>query len=233
MVTQRKQMLHSWSVKNLYPDTAQGFLKALKEKNGVYVEMVIKNEKRHAKLSQLEKSFIFHPFTKQTVTDGSKCMPFDRFQKEISEDASLVFLELTLGDTIKGCIKVRLDKNLPNTSEHIVHIVTGHRGPSMKGIGLCKSKTIGLCNTSLPFSGIRFTHDSSRRSIAKTGDLIGFFPNGYLQYLYIHVDAQPNTFDFSIMANPYWVFGHVEEGFDILQVCYDNYKKGIKISDCG
>ncbi|CAL4082709.1 unnamed protein product [Meganyctiphanes norvegica] len=103
----------------------------------------------------------------------------------------------------------------------------------MKGIALSHSSSVGLRNTGLPFSEIRFTRDSSRRSIAKTGDLIGFFPNGYLQYLYIYAAAQPNAYDFSTHGSAYWVFGHVEEGFGILQECYNNYSNGIKISDCG
>ncbi|CAL4113254.1 unnamed protein product [Meganyctiphanes norvegica] len=154
MATQRKQLLHSWSVKNLGTNTPLDLLKELKEDKAVYVEMVIKNETRHAKLSQHEKSFNLHPFIKQTVSDGSKYMHFERLQQEISEDAPLVFIELTLGNTIKGCIRVRLNKTLPNTSEHIVHIVTGQKGPSMKGVTLSYSDTYGLCNTSLPFSDI-------------------------------------------------------------------------------
>ncbi|CAL4060168.1 unnamed protein product, partial [Meganyctiphanes norvegica] len=51
MTTQRKQILHSWSVKNLRIDTPFGLRKALKEEKDVYAEIIIKNEKRHAKLS--------------------------------------------------------------------------------------------------------------------------------------------------------------------------------------
>ncbi|CAL4068535.1 unnamed protein product, partial [Meganyctiphanes norvegica] len=233
-LTQRKQVLRNWSVKNLGTDTPLGFLKPFEEGKKVYAEMIIKDEKRHAILTKHDHNIDVHPFLKQAVSDGSVCMPFDRLQKMIPE-APLIFLELTLGRTVKGSVKIRLDKNLTKTRDYIVQIVTGQRGATMVGISLSHHHMYGLYQTSLPFSEMKFTPDSNGKSIAKRGDVTGFLSsNKYLQEIFFHMTIPPNTYDYdSHHGRGFCVFGHIEEGMDVIQECYDNYSSGVKISDCG
>ncbi|CAL4102114.1 unnamed protein product [Meganyctiphanes norvegica] len=228
--TQRKQMLRNWSVKNLGTDTLFGLLKAFEEEKVVYAEKLINNEIRHAKLSKHDQNIDVHPFLKQTVSDGSVCMPFDRLQKMISE-APLVFLELTLGLTVKGRVLIRLNKELPNNREYVVHIVTGQTGPTLVGIALSNSnKNYGLYSNALPFSETKFTPDSNGSSIPKRGDVICFLGNMYFQQILFHVAMSPTNHTY---GSGFCVFGHVEEGMDVIQECYENSSSTVVISDCG
>ncbi|CAL4063989.1 unnamed protein product, partial [Meganyctiphanes norvegica] len=74
VATQRKQILHSWSAKRMETDTPHGLLKALKEVKEVYTEMVLKDEKRNAKLTHHEERIHLHTFLKQAVADDCICM---------------------------------------------------------------------------------------------------------------------------------------------------------------
>ncbi|CAL4139559.1 unnamed protein product [Meganyctiphanes norvegica] len=227
---QRKQMLRNWSVKNLGTNTPLGILKAFEEEKGVYAEMVISNEKRHAKLTKHGHNIDVHPFLKQTVSDGSVCMPFDRLQKMIPE-TPLIYLELTLGGTVKRRVYVRLNNNYPNTRDNFVHIVTGQRGRTLVGISLVTDSSYGLWLQFFSLSDVKFTPDSLNGSCtSKRGDVTGLVGNRYLQQIYFHVNMPPDTCDHGSNCR---VFGHVEEGMDFIQECYDNDSSGVQLSDCG
>ncbi|CAL4076100.1 unnamed protein product, partial [Meganyctiphanes norvegica] len=201
----------------------------LKEEKDAYIEMIDKDIKKHAKLSQHEERILMHSFSTQAVADNSICIPFDQMEKMIPDNASLVFVELTLGGAVKGRVIVRLDKNLPNIRENIVKIFSGRIGPSLSGRELDNyTESFGMSN--LPFSQIPVTPDSNGRTIAKQGDVTGYFKAGYLQVISFTTAAPPKTYDFT----PGWcVFGNVEEGLDILLECHTNRKRDVIISDCG
>ncbi|CAL4079112.1 unnamed protein product [Meganyctiphanes norvegica] len=231
-LTHRKQVLRNWSVKNLGTmDTPLGLLKVFEEEKDVYTEMIVNDEKRHAKLSKLDRNIDIHPFLKQAVPDGTVCMPFARLQKMIPE-TPLVFLELEIGGTVKGRVHVRLENNLPNTRDYVVQIVTGQRGPTLIGISLPhRDASQGLYQGNyMPFTEMKFTPDSNRRSTSKRGDVTGDFGNSYLQFMFFHIAMPPHT---HIHGNSRYVFGHIEEGMDVIQECYDSYSKDVKITDCG
>ncbi|CAL4151188.1 unnamed protein product [Meganyctiphanes norvegica] len=229
-LTQRKQVLRNWSVKNLGTDTPLGLVKAFEEGKEVYAEMIVKDQKRHAKLTKHDHNIEVHPFLKQAVSDCSVCMPFDRLQKTIPE-APLIFLELTLGGTVKGRVHIRLDKNLPKARDHFVQIVTGQRGPNLMGTALSQNTNLGLYKTDLQFSEMKFTLDNNGRYIAKRGDVTGYFGPSYLSSVYFHVAMPPHTNNYR--STSYYVFGHVEEGIDVFQECYDDIRRGVHFSDCG
>ncbi|CAL4144589.1 unnamed protein product, partial [Meganyctiphanes norvegica] len=229
-VAQRKQLLRNWSVKTLGTDTPLGLLKTLKEEKYVYAEKIIKNETWHAKLSHHEENIHYHSFQKQAVEGGCIIMPFERIQKIIPEETSLVFIEFTLARTVKGRVLLRLEKNLANIREHIVQLVTGKQGPSFVGTNFSNDGTLGLYQNGLPFSEIKFKGDKSGRSKGKKGDVIGYFVNGYLQHIRFYVAPPPTTYDF---GSEYCVFGHIEKGINIIQECCGSCSNGVSISDCG
>ncbi|CAL4224962.1 unnamed protein product, partial [Meganyctiphanes norvegica] len=102
------------------------------------------------------------------VADGSIFIPFDQLQKMIPEKTSLVFVELSLGGTMKGRIIVRLDNNLPNIRENIVQIFSGQKGSSLTGRAFINhKKDIEIKN--LAFSNIPVIPDSNGRTISKQG----------------------------------------------------------------
>ncbi|CAL4094306.1 unnamed protein product, partial [Meganyctiphanes norvegica] len=227
VLTQRKQMLHSWSVKNLGTDILD-IRKNLAEEKGVYAEMVIKNEKRHAKLSEHEKGVYFHSFIKEVVADDCICIHFDQLQKSIS-DASLLFFELSVGGIKKGCVLVRLDKTLPNISENILQIVTGQHGPTLRWEALNNKDNHNIRAIGLPFKEIPVTLDPGAKSTAKYGDVIGNFGCGFLATLFFYVATQSPKY----FGKNYGVFGNVVDGMDIIHECHDKFSQGVLISDCG
>ncbi|CAL4187116.1 unnamed protein product [Meganyctiphanes norvegica] len=230
VATQRKKILHSWSVKSLGMDTPYGLLKALEEGKTVYAKMVLKDEKRNAKLTQHEEKIHLHTFLKQAVSDNSICMSFDQLQKMISMDASLVFIELSLGGSVKGRVYIRLDKELPNIRKNFIHIVTGQKGPTVAGIKFGAKDSNVIEAGSLPFSELRFTRDSIDKTKAKRGDILGYINNGYLQDLAFFSAAPPKTFDYE---SDWSVFGHMEAGMDVVLECYDELRSGVTVSDSG
>ncbi|CAL4099158.1 unnamed protein product [Meganyctiphanes norvegica] len=229
-LTQRKLIFRSWSVKNLGTTSKLGLLKALKEKKQVYTEIVIKDvQKMYGKLSQNEENIYFHTFFKQTVADDCICMPFDRLQKLIHNEPSLVFLELTLGGVVKGRVHIRLDQKIPKISENTIKILTGQHGPTLRGMKFNNSSDHFISLTKLPFKEIPVTIGSSGRTIPKIGDVRGYFINGYLETLYFYVNPPSIV---NIMDN-LCVIGCIEDGLDIIQECNNNYGSGVEISDCG
>ncbi|CAL4159222.1 unnamed protein product, partial [Meganyctiphanes norvegica] len=232
VLTQRKQSLHSWSIKNLGTDTPLGLPKALREEKDVYAEMVIKNEKRHAKLSQHDENICLHLLRTQTIEDNCISMPFDRLQNMIPDEASLVFFEFSLGGVVKGRVLVRLNENQPNIMENVVHIVTGQRGPSLHGIKLNYRDSNAIGVKKLAFKDIPVTPDSdnNERVTPKIGDIFGNFSKGYLQEFYFYVGVQPNTYSY---PSAWCIIGNVEDGLDILVECHEKYSSGVEISDRG
>ncbi|CAL4078931.1 unnamed protein product, partial [Meganyctiphanes norvegica] len=230
VATQRKQILHSWSVKCKQIDTPHSLLKALKEGKQVYAEMIIKDETRNAKLTHHDEGIYLHTFLEQVVADDCIRMPFDRVQKMIPVDASLAFIELSIGGSVKGRVYVRLNKEMPNIRDNFIHIVTGKRGPTLTGVKFNGKNSYGIAAGSLPFTELRFTRDSIEKTKAKRGDVIGCFYDGYLQHLEFFVAAPPITIDYP----SYWsVFGHVEAGMDVVLECHDKFDFGITVSDSG
>ncbi|CAL4215694.1 unnamed protein product, partial [Meganyctiphanes norvegica] len=230
MLTQRKQLLRSWSVKTLGSASSIDFLKTLKEEKKVYAEMIKKDIKKHAKISQHEERTFLHSFSEQTVADGSVCIPFDELQKMHPENTSLVFIELNQGMAKKGRILVQLDNDLPNIRKNIVQIFSGQMGPSLAGrlFGGYFKDDISMSN--LPFNQIPVTPDSNWKTIAKQGDVFGKFSNGYLNILGFYVASPPKTHDYS---NNCRVFGSIVDGLDILLECHNNNIRSVSISDCG
>ncbi|CAL4123762.1 unnamed protein product, partial [Meganyctiphanes norvegica] len=225
-VAQRKQILRSWSVKNLGKHSPLGLLKELKSKE-VYVETVIKYQKRFAKLSQHKESIHVHPFLKQGVSDGCISTPFNLLQKMIP-DAPLVFMEMSIGDAVIGLVRIRLDKNLPFISDHIVQIFTGQKGSTLSGRRFNNRGDIGLYINFLPFSEYEFTPDKNGTSTAKQGQVTGQFKMNYLSSIYLHTSMTAHAY-----GSDYHVFGHVEEGMGVIQACLGKNKSIVKISDCG
>ncbi|CAL4124369.1 unnamed protein product, partial [Meganyctiphanes norvegica] len=134
VLAQRKQSMLSWAIKNLKSDSLLYLLKALEEGKALYVEIIINEEKRHAKVSQYKENICLHSFLTQSVAEDLTCLPFQRLQKMIFEDASLIFLELSQHGIMKGRATVRLCKDMPNIRENIVQIVTGQQGPPLNGM---------------------------------------------------------------------------------------------------
>ncbi|CAL4245960.1 unnamed protein product, partial [Meganyctiphanes norvegica] len=167
---------------------------------------------------------------KQTVADGCISWPFDRIQSIIPEDVSLVFVELSLNETIKGRIHIRLNTELPNIRENVVNIFTGQMGPSLVGVVLSYHKSYGLySNSSLPFNEMKVACDSNGRSTSKTGEIIGYFGSGYLTHLYFHMPAPPKPDNY---GNGWIVFAQIEEGMDVMEELAKQ-GSGATISDCG
>ncbi|CAL4074409.1 unnamed protein product [Meganyctiphanes norvegica] len=230
---QRKQILRNWTVKSIGVgnDTPLGLLKTLKEGKCIYAEMLIKDEKRQAKLSQYEDRIHVHTFQKKTISDGCIYLPFDHLQKMIPDEAPLMFMEMSLGNQVKGRILIRLEKNMPNIRDYIVHIISGQKGPTMRGVRFNGYNTGNdIYANSLPFSKMQVIPDSNGKSMAKRGDIIGHFGYGYLNIIWICVAAQLKTIDY---GGGRCVFGHVEKGMDVVQECYDKFSSGITVSDCG
>ncbi|CAL4128224.1 unnamed protein product, partial [Meganyctiphanes norvegica] len=202
---------------------------ALVEDRAVFAEMIIKNEKRHAKVSQHEGKSHLHAFLKQKLADGCICRPFDHFQKMFPAEAPLVFVELSLGDTVQGRVYIRLHKEVPNIRENVVQNFTGQRGPSLRGVKFDYRNSDWLETAGLPFSEVPVIRDSNGRSKAKRGDVVGYFARGYLEEICFQVSA---TCSYS---SDCCVFGHVEAGgMDVIQTCCDNYRDNyVTISDCG
>ncbi|CAL4102772.1 unnamed protein product [Meganyctiphanes norvegica] len=229
VVTQRKQSLRSWSAKNLGKDTLLDLPKVLKEGKEVYTKMVIQGETRHSKLSQHEQYIYLHFFRKQALPDRIQFIPFDNLQKMIFE-APLIFLEMSLGGVVKEYIQLRLNRNMPNIRDNFVHIVTGQRGPSLKGLhfkGRRLYKDIYVAN--LPFKNITVTPDNFGIPVPKEGDILGYFQNNYLQNLFIFAGNPTEKRGFEECC----CFGSIEDGLDVLKECYDNHSRGVIISDCG
>ncbi|CAL4096309.1 unnamed protein product [Meganyctiphanes norvegica] len=229
MVNQRKLMLQNMTVKLLGTNTALELTEALVEYKDRYAEMIIKDEKRHAKVSKHEGKSHLHAFLKQKVSDGCICRPFDHFQKMFPIEAPLVFVDLSLGDTVQGRVYIRLHKEVPNIRENVVQIFTGQRGPSLRGVKFDSCNSDCLATADLPFSEVPVTRDSNGRGIAKRGDVLGYFGHGYLRLIYFQVSASCNY------PSDWCVFGHVEaDGMDVIQTCYDKYSpNNVTISDCG
>ncbi|CAL4065866.1 unnamed protein product [Meganyctiphanes norvegica] len=231
MISQRKHILLNWVVKTLGKDTYLGLAVALNENKDVFSEMVIKDEERHAKLSQNEESIFIHSFQKQKVSEGHIFWPLDRLQKMIPPDASLVFVDLLMNDSVMGRVQLRLHKNLPNIREHLVHIFTGQQEGIMVGRQVNNhfvSELLGITN--LPFSGMKVTRDSNEGSTAQHGDVFGYFGNGYLKHIYFYVAVPPKANDYGSNC---CVFGRVEKGMDIVKACHDKSNSNVVISDCG
>ncbi|CAL4141179.1 unnamed protein product [Meganyctiphanes norvegica] len=154
----------------------------------------------------------------------------------LPSEASLVFMELTLGSAVQRRMYIRLDKTLPNTRGYMVELFTGQRGPTFRGIKFdaCNSYKMYTGST-LPFSKATFTFDKSGGSIAKHGDVIGWLRSGYLQHIFFYVSDPSSTLDFGKeYTSECIVFGHVDEGsLDVLKACHDNHSRGVTISDCG
>ncbi|CAL4149345.1 unnamed protein product, partial [Meganyctiphanes norvegica] len=250
MATQRKQILHSWNVKIMDTDTPLGLLKTLKEVKGVYAEMIIKDEMRNAKLTHHEERIHLHTFLKQDVATDCICIPFDRVQKMIPVDASLAFIELSIGGSVKGRVYVRLNKRLPNTRDHFMQIVTGQRGPTLTGVKFTWNDNDVIAAESLPFTELRLTtpqflgaffgtfwvfiedvfNTLFQKNKAKRGDIIGDIKDGYLDDLQFFVAAPPRTHDF---GRHFTIFGHVEAGMGVVLECHDKYDSGVTVSDSG
>ncbi|CAL4127165.1 unnamed protein product, partial [Meganyctiphanes norvegica] len=164
VLTQSKQSLRSWSVKNLGTHSQISLLKALEEELDVYVELVIKEEKKHGRLSKHEENIYFHTLRTETITDGCICIPYELAQKMIPVEASLAFLEISHGGIVKGNVIVRLDKELPIIREHFAVIVSGQSGLTLRGANMNFTYTpqnddSGCCigATDLKFSEIKVT----------------------------------------------------------------------------
>ncbi|CAL4082331.1 unnamed protein product, partial [Meganyctiphanes norvegica] len=233
VVEQIKHILISWSVNNKEIGSTQDLIKAL-EDTDVYAEMSINGEQRLATLSQHGESVYVHQFVKKEKPNGCICMPFDRIQMMIPE-APLVFVELKVGSSVK-IINIRLDKNLPNIRDNFVHIVTGQgksvlRGLKLNGQNGYNSHEIYV--SSLPFSEMKFTCDRSVTCTAKRGDIIGRIGEGYLSQLHFYVPPSSQTHNYASHGGSWCVFGHIEDTFDAIQECCQNYSKGVTISDCG
>ncbi|CAL4169252.1 unnamed protein product [Meganyctiphanes norvegica] len=229
LLTQRKQILLSWSVKNKKTYNPATFTKTLKEDGNVYAEMIIKDEKRHAKIAHHEDSIYFHSFQAKTDTAGSMCMPFDRLQNMIPDEASLVFLELSHKGIVRGNLVVQLDKTLPHINECIVQIVTGEQGLSLCGTLLYYDGVRCMRNMNMPLSAVKVSPDRYEK-IAKPGDVIGYFGSGYLQHIYFYIATSPNEFEFD---KHHSVFGTIKDGLEVLKDCQYKIKNRVKISDCG
>ncbi|CAL4236883.1 unnamed protein product [Meganyctiphanes norvegica] len=229
VATHRRQLLHTWCVKTQGLESPRGLLKALQGDKEVYAEMVIKGENIHAKLSQQDERIIFHRFQKQVVSEDCIFWPFGHLQKVIPYEASLTFMELSLGGTVKGQAFIRLDKNLPNIREYMEHIVTGQKSLTLAGIILDNKNNNGLWAKSIPISKMKVTIDSNATSTSKSGDVVGCFRRGKLNRLIFHIASKPKTYENDCCV----VFGHVEEGMNVIQECYYNHNSGVLISDCG
>ncbi|CAL4162789.1 unnamed protein product [Meganyctiphanes norvegica] len=233
VLTQRQQSLRSWSVKNLGTDTPLGLPKALREEKDVYVETIIKNEKRHAKLSQQEENIYVHSFQAQSLVDDCISVPFNRMQKMIPKETSLVFWEMSLNEEVKGRMHIRLENNLPIIRDIILQIVTGQQGPYLRNHKMYCKHNYDIQAYSSRFSEMPVTLNNSEKTVAKRGDVIGYFGSGYLSYIYIYLATSPITYDY---GNKYCVFGKLEDGLEVIQACADIYNtKGgnMRISDCG
>ncbi|CAL4152431.1 unnamed protein product [Meganyctiphanes norvegica] len=192
--------------------------------------MVIKDEKMTAKLTHLEEKIHLHTFLKQAASDDSIRLSFDRLQRMIPMEASLVFLELSLGGSVKGKVYVRLNKDLPNTRDNFIHIVTGQQGPTLTGVKYNGHTSNYMYADTSSFGEMIFTRDRIERSKAKRGDLIGHFNYGYLKCLHFYVTTPPTTLDY---GSPWTVFGHVEAGIDVVLECHDKHSSGVTVSDSG
>ncbi|CAL4140718.1 unnamed protein product [Meganyctiphanes norvegica] len=223
VANQRKQILHAWSVKNVERDTPAGLLKTLEEEKGVYTEIVVNGEKKRAKLSRHQGSVHLNPFLKQAVPDGC-IMPFDRIKKMIPE-TPLVFVELSLFGAVKGKAYIRLDKQLPNIRDHVLHIVTGQQGPTLIGVKFDNYSRNYMRTIPLPSCVMKLTLDSNKISIGKSGEVLGHFADGYLQFIFFCF----GTKDFGSSCP---VLGYIEKGINIVQECHDRYRS-LMISNCG
>ncbi|CAL4181423.1 unnamed protein product, partial [Meganyctiphanes norvegica] len=202
-----------------------------KEEIGVYTEMVIEDEKRQAQLSQQEDRIHVHTFLRKTISDGCIYLPFDHLIKMISTEAPRVFIELSLDNIVKGRVLIRLENNPTNIRDYIIHIISGQKGPTLHGVKLNGSNNgLDMYSTNLPFSNMKVECDSSGKSTAKRGDMIGQFSPGYLQILWFYVAAPPKTTDYGKDRR---IIGHVEEGIDVIQECYNKLSSGVTVSDCG
>ncbi|CAL4086462.1 unnamed protein product, partial [Meganyctiphanes norvegica] len=228
VATQRRQLLHTWCVRTQRMVPVLGLLKALKEDKEVYVEMVIKDEKMYAKLSQQDERINIHTFRKQIVSDDCTCWPFGHLQKEIPYEASLTFMDLSLGGTVRGRAFIRLNKNLPNIWQFMEHLITGQKGLTLAGRNLELKSDNEMWAPGITISEMSVPLDSNATSTAKRGDVVGFFPRGKLNQFIFYVTGKPKTFSSHCL-----VLGHVEEGMDVVQSCYDHHNSGVMISDCG
>ena len=59
--------------------------------------------------------------------------------------------------------------------------------------------------------------------MGKRREVLANFGSGYLSDMYLPVD----TFKYSCNT---WVIGHIEEGFDIIQECFNKNRDNIEIS---
>ncbi|CAL4167883.1 unnamed protein product [Meganyctiphanes norvegica] len=208
-------------------DNFQGLLKNLERSCPVFGVLEINSEEYSSQLTLKNDQVHLHFFRNQQRPDKALVLGYGRIQKFMDKPPSLVFLELSFAGKPQGYIYIRLRGDKPRWSNNMRLLCSGERGHGLLGLGFDGADGCGLWSNQVA-SGEDLQTMEKGTAATVSGDVYGLYVSSFTHFkLGFWHGGHYKSFLFS-------VFGHLEEGLDIVKECKDySSLSDIRITDCG